>query len=1107
MTNEGAVAERPSPRDHKEHGSASAQTSRRIGQWLGVRIVRILLVANICTFVVLLVGLWLGYRPFGSATGNGSIPLDLESIVLGGLSLAIIALTALALAKLWRQDRQVAIANGEGRRGIGLWRRPVGLRSPVAVLPVVVLLVVFGGVASALFTGSDAVNSNVFGTGCFDAQVSQVQTGEVTNTTEGVQTVTVTAVDTTRSVLFVSVRSDDPEPADSMVLAELVSATELELTRRTDAPAPPSITVAWTVVEYGCGVTVQRGNVAGNGLATMDVAIASAPTATSYVVTSAVTDRSDAAHDGDDGHLATLIDATTLRFTSVSGGVLPSNHTYGWQVVTFADPADVLVQVETQTLSTTNSETITLPTAVDPTTTMILAASASAGTGPDIGERLVRVHLSSATTVEVTRLVGGDAVEVAVQIIDFGDGTVVQHGIVNMNAGTSSTTVSTSPTDPGRASVLSTVNSPGSVSGGATDMTATAVLGEGSATFTLSDPATALIRRETSTAAASFAWQLVEWGGPTWWNGDYPFRQRISVATTSTAAPEAYTVPVSIDHLHLINNGLSQANGDDLRVLRWDGTSWTELDRVLDDDAGWGTATTTIWFRTTEAIGVTSTDSYWLYFGNPAPPAPVADPEGVWLLHEDFESGTLGDFADHTAGTSWYQAEPWSHRIPVVVQAAQVDRDLLDFPVYVELTNAQLGTEAASDGSDIRFTAADGTTALVHELESWDAGTGTVRAWVRVPVVSGSVNTSLYLYFGAADSPDRQEPAAVWRHSHGIWHLDRDPGGPAPHADDVSSSKRDGLQVGTMDAADVVAGRTGDALDFDGADDRLAIEPFDLVGKTVTASGWIKLDSVTGDQLIVGKANSASDRILTLGVTGTEATLELRTETTTNTVTGGTIGIGAWHHIAGTWNGVTLSLYVDGVSVATVSATGVLDGDPSMPVTIGGLASGERSLDGVVDEVRLENTTRHVEWLLASVRNQSAPATFLQIGPVETGTWFAQGTWSFRKPLAIDAGWVDATLTDLPVLVDFVDAELIGNLQADGQDLVFTAADGTTRLDHEVESVNVTSGAVTAWVRVPVVDATTDTGFFVYYGNGTAEDQQDPAAVFGSNADLVVHGS
>ena len=236
--------------------------------------------------------------------------------------------------------------------------------------------------------------------------------------------------------------------------------------------------------------------------------------------------------------------------------------------MTFENPDDASVQVVTATLTATNSATINLGTAVDPATTMLVARAASAGSGADIGERLARVHLSSSTTVEVTRLVAGDQLDVTVQVIDFADGTVVQRGIENMAAGTATATVAINPVDMTRSSGLTTVAGPGSLSGGATDMVSTAIPGEASATVEVSAAAAVTLTRVPSSAAASFGWQVVEWGGPGWWDGSYPFRRRIDVTTTSVAAPGGYTVPFTVDHLSLINDGMAEASGHDLRVLR-----------------------------------------------------------------------------------------------------------------------------------------------------------------------------------------------------------------------------------------------------------------------------------------------------------------------------------------------------------------------------------------------------------------------------------------------------------------------------------------------------------------------------------------------------------
>ena len=71
---------------------------------------------------------------------------------------------------------------------------------------------------------------------------------------------------------------------------------------------------------------------------------------------------------------------------------------------------------------------------------------------------------------------------------------------------------------------------------------------------------------------------------------------------------------------------------------------------------------------------------------------------------------------------------------------------------------------------------------------------------------------------------------------------------------------------------------------------------------------------------------------------------------------------------------------------------------------------------------------------------------------------------------------------------------------------MFTEADGTTRLDHVIESYDPLTGALTAWVRVPLLSSTVDTELFIYYSNPSAVDQQDPADVFGRDTDVQILG-
>jgi len=75
-----------------------------------------------------------------------------------------------------------------------------------------------------------------------------------------------------------------------------------------------------------------------------------------------------------------------------------------------------------------------------------------------------------------------------------------------------------------------------------------------------------------------------------------------------------------------------------------------------------------------------------------------------------------------------------------------------------------------------------------------------------------------------------------------------------------------------------------------------------------------------------------------------------------NTAEAALPSVGAWHHVAGTYDGVTVRLYVDGVEVAAKATTVA-----AVPVTASNLHIGHKdtesiasdSFSGVLDEVVL----------------------------------------------------------------------------------------------------------------------------------------------------------
>ncbi|MFH1062908.1 MAG: DUF2341 domain-containing protein [Candidatus Omnitrophota bacterium] len=120
-------------------------------------------------------------------------------------------------------------------------------------------------------------------------------------------------------------------------------------------------------------------------------------------------------------------------------------------------------------------------------------------------------------------------------------------------------------------------------------------------------------------------------------------------------------------------------------------------------------------------------------------------------------------------------------------------------------------------------------------------------------------------------------------------------------------------------------------------------------------------------------------------------------------------------------------------------------------------------------------------------------------------TQFLLANWSFHKEITIDRTKVMANLTNFPVLISITDTALRDNARSDGFDIVFTASDGNTKLDHEIESFDKTTGILVAWVKIPSLLSSADTKIYMYYGNSAASDQQNKSGVWDTSYKGVWH--
>jgi hypothetical protein len=387
----------------------------------------------------------------------------------------------------------------------------------------------------------------------------------------------------------------------------------------------------------------------------------------------------------------------------------------------------------------------------------------------------------------------------------------------------------------------------------------------------------------------------------------------------------------------------------------------------------------------------------------------------------DFNAGNLTNvstllspgnvtLANVTNCTGWYC--PWNYRKKITIDRTRVAATQTNFPVLINLaTDADLASSAQANGNDILFTSSDGTTKLNHEIEKFTVSNGGLIAWVRIPSLSSTTNTDLYMYFNNSGAANQQNAAGVWdTNFKGVWHLKEDPSGTAPQMRDSTSNANHGTSGGTMTTSDQVAAKINGGLDFDGSNDYVSTNYVQTAVTAYTIEAWINTSTTSLQTVIVHDRgsflNNGAGLSLTLSIGGTYpgsgngAAGDVAYGVDSNNIYIGrysttTVNNNNWHHLVGVWTAPSgtaidpaqFSIYIDGNVAATTAET---TGSATSPLTgLNGTQIARHQpwgtyLPGILDEIRISNSTRPATWILTEYRNQNSPSTFYTVGAKET---------------------------------------------------------------------------------------------------------------------------
>ena len=466
----------------------------------------------------------------------------------------------------------------------------------------------------------------------------------------------------------------------------------------------------------------------------------------------------------------------------------------------------------------------------------------------------------------------------------------------------------------------------------------------------------------------------------------------------------------------------------------------------------------------------------------------------------------------------------WAYSQKITIDNTKVGATLTGFRMLVteDHLHADVFVNAQANGGDLRFSSdAEGVTQLPCEIISFDSTE--TQIWVKVPSVSGSVDTDVYIWYGTEESNTQHAIGAiygrnaVWSTSFGlVAHQEEDPSGGAPQMVDSTGNGNNGTSAGGMTSGDSVSAQIGNGVDFDGGDDLInhgsdaTLDNIFDGGGSVSAlvkavsdgegnnGRIIDKGSAAGWILYVGNESGSNYKILFLhDFTGGVAYWR------TDSVDG---DIGAFNHIAVDYDNSDTAndpiIYVDGVAVAITelaAPSGTRESDAAFDLLVGNNAATDRSFDGDIDEPRVATVTRGADWYLTEYNNQFNPATFASSNtPVATSVFPID--WGYKQKITIDNTKVDATLTSFPVLIteDHLHADVFTNAQANGGDLRFSSdADGVTQLACEVVSFGASETQI--WVTVPSVSSSVDTDIYIWYDTEGGDAQPTVTDTYGRN--------
>jgi carbon monoxide dehydrogenase subunit G len=409
----------------------------------------------------------------------------------------------------------------------------------------------------------------------------------------------------------------------------------------------------------------------------------------------------------------------------------------------------------------------------------------------------------------------------------------------------------------------------------------------------------------------------------------------------------------------------------------------------------------------------------------------------------------------------------YSFNKAIVIDRTKVEGgvDLANFTIPVAGTYSFLKTAAnggdVQNGNDIAFFSDSGlTTQLKHDIERYDPVTGQVAFWVKIPSLSVSVDTTIYIAYGdAAVVTDQSDKVNTWDADFEVVIHDPSTG------IDSTSNTNDGTPSGGVAQVD---GKLGKGGSFDGVDDIVTIlDDPTLNPANVTVEVWYK-GTDAGTKQLFSKDNGSDQRVWQFRVNGGNFEfIPFNAGSNSSVASSIAVNDDTWRYLVATYDGTTSRLFINGVPNNTdTGISGDLRSGQINNVELGGGLGA--FLTGLLDEARISSVVRTAGWIKTHFNAINSPSTFYSIAipPTITTTSLpnAQVGEAYSEFIETTGGVGDI---DFAIVAGALPAwaslnaetgEITGTPLAEAGAVAFTveAEDSTAETDQQALSITVT---------------------------------------------------